>query len=295
MNQGIVCIDIGGTEIKYGWMDENEHLHSTGKIPSEAHKGGLGLKDKVGLILSQLTNEFEVKGVAISTAGMVDPVTGVITYSRPQIPEYIGLDWKHFIEEKFSLPCSVENDVNCAGLAEATSGAAKNCSSSICLTVGTGIGGALILEGKVYHGFSGSAMEIGYMHQHQHSFQENASTTSLVERFVKRKSLLHRESNGKEIFRLAKEGNKVAIEEIDELVFYLAEGIANLCYVLNPEMVVLGGGIMEQTEYLQPRIEKILEEKLISKVYKNTKIAFAQHKNHAGMIGAYIHYKQSIK
>jgi len=74
-----------------------------------------------------------VKGVAISTAGMVDPITGVITYTGSQIPNYIGMDWKLFIEEKFSLPCTVENDVNCAGLAEATSGAAKNCSSMICL------------------------------------------------------------------------------------------------------------------------------------------------------------------
>jgi predicted NBD/HSP70 family sugar kinase len=63
---------------------------------------------------------------------------------------------------------------------------------------------------------------------------------------------------------------------------------------LNPEVVVLGGGIMEQTEYLQPRLEKRLEEKLIPKVYKNTKIAFALHKNHAGIIGAYYHYKQSM-
>jgi predicted NBD/HSP70 family sugar kinase len=124
------------------------------------------------------------------------------------------------------------------------------------------------------------------MHQHQQTFQENASTTSLVERFIKRQSTLQRETNRKEIFQLAKDGNEEAIEEIDELLYYLAEGIANLCYILNPEMVLLGGGIMEQTEYLQPRLEKMVEEKLIPKMYKNTKIAFVLEKNHAGMIGA---------
>lgn len=92
------------------------------------------------------------------------------------------------------------------------------------------------------------------MHQHQQTFQENASTTSLVERFIKRQSTLQRETNRKEILQLEKEGNEEAIEEIDELLYYLAEVIVNLCYVLNPEMVVLGGGIMKQTEYLKQRI-----------------------------------------
>lgn len=293
MIRGIVCIDIGGTEIKYGLMNEEEVLCGLGKIPTEANLGGTGLKLKVSQLLEYFQSEYEVLGVAISTAGMVDPEKGTILYSGPQIPDYIGVDWKHYINEKYALPSAVENDVNCAGLAEAISGAAAKCSSVVCLTVGTGIGGAFILHGKVYHGFSGSAMEIGYLHQHHGSFQENASTTTLVERFSKRKGISPEETDGRRIFDLAKAGDGDALEEIDLLIDYLGEGIADLCYTLNPEIVVLGGGIMEQTEYLKPRILKKLKEKLLGQIYHNTEFAFALHKNHAGMIGAYYHYKQN--
>lgn len=293
MIRGIVCIDIGGTEIKYGLMNEEEVLCGVDRIPSDAYLGGTGLKMKVSKILDYFLDEYEVLGVAISTAGMVDPVNGKIMYSGPQIPDYIGVDWKQYINEKYALPSSVENDVNCAGLAEAVSGAAAKCSSVVCLTVGTGIGGAFILDKKVYHGFSGSAMEIGYMHQNRGSFQENASTTALVEKFSKRKKISPEEMDGKKIFDLAKKGDLEAIEEIDFLIDHLGEGIADLCYLLNPEIVVLGGGIMERTEYLKPRILKKVKEKLLGQIYKNTEFTFALHKNNAGMIGAYFHYQQN--
>jgi len=293
MIRGIVCIDIGGTEIKYGLMNEEEALCGVDKIPSEAYLGGTGLKMKVSQILEGFLDEYEVLGVAISTAGMVDPDQGTIIYSGPQIPEYIGVDWNHYINEKYALPSTVENDVNCAGLAEAVSGAAAKCSSVVCLTVGTGIGGAFILNRKVYHGFSGSAMEIGYLHQNHGSFQENASTTTLVDRFSTRKGISREETDGKKIFDLAKEGDLDAVEEIDLLIEHLSTGIADLCYTLNPEMVVLGGGIMEQTDYLEPRILRKLREKLLGQIYQNTRFAFALHKNYAGMIGAYYHFKQN--
>ena len=160
-----ICIDIGGTSIKYGMIQEDGGLLVTGEMPTEAmEKGGPGIMEKIQNIAEKYIEEYEPAGICVSTAGMVDCVTGKITYAAPLIPDYTGTEIKKTMEQRFQLPCEVENDVNCAGLAENFAGASKGTSISLCLTVGTGIGGAIIIDNKVFHGFSGSGCEIGYMH-----------------------------------------------------------------------------------------------------------------------------------
>ena len=195
------------------------------------------------------------------------------------------------IEKEFNIPCEVENDVNCAALGEYWLGAAKNSHSCACLTIGTGIGGCIIIGGKVIHGFSNSAGEVGYMKINGSTFQELAATSKLVEKVAKRKKINKEELNGKIIFNLAKEGDIDCIEEIDNLVDTLALGISYIVYLINPEVVVLGGGIMAQREYLEERINTALKDKLIDKVYKSVKIKFAQNQNNAGMLGALYNFK----
>ena len=159
-----ICIDIGGTEIKHGVLDENGKFLAKDKVPTEAFKGGPALLKKVLGIAADYLKYWKAEGICVSTAGMVDVEKGEIFYSAPLIPEYAGTKIKAGMEEEFGLPCEVENDVNCAGLAEAVSGAAAGAQSALCLTVGTGIGGCIIIGGRVYHGWSGSACEVGYMH-----------------------------------------------------------------------------------------------------------------------------------
>ena len=145
-----VVIDIGGTSIKYGLADAKGQLLETHEMPTEAQKGGPHILNTTKEIVARYLKKHPLAGVAISSAGMVDPDKGEIFYAGPQIPNYAGTQFKKEIEETFQIPCEIENDVNCAGLAEVTTGHAKGSNNAVCLTIGTGIGGCLLLDGQVF-------------------------------------------------------------------------------------------------------------------------------------------------
>ncbi len=291
-----ICIDIGGTSVKYGIIQENGEFLATAEIPTQAKKfGGEGIMRKAERIVERFLREYNPKGICISTAGMVDCDAGRITYAAPLIPNYTGTEIKRRLEERFSLPCEVENDVNCAGLAEVYAGAAKGSKVSVCLTIGTGIGGAILIDGEVFHGFSGSGCEVGYMHLPGGEFQDLGASSVLVKKVACWKDIPEEAIDGKYIFEQAKAGDADCIRAVDEMTDILGMGIANICYVVNPEVVVLGGGIMAQKDYLRERLEKSLARYLIPSVYKNTALRFAHNQNKAGMLGAFYHFKNRRK
>ena len=287
-----LCFDIGGTNLKYALINKSAEIIHQWEQPTQAHLGGPFILQTVCEIIKHLKQGNELLGVAISTAGMVNPEEGSIFYAGTQIPNYAGTQFKKVIEEEFALPCEVENDVNCAGLAEGISGAGKDASISVCLTIGTGIGGCILLDKKVFHGFSNSACEVGYMHHGKVSFQDLASTTALVQRVSQLKQEDISKWNGRKIFELAKAGDVKCEKAIQELVEALCEGISSICYVLNPEVVILGGGIMTQVAYLRPLFEQTLPKYLISSILEKTTLTFAKHQNNAGFLGAFYHFKQ---
>ena len=226
---------------------------------------------------------------------MVDPVEGKILFALEElIPNYKDMQLKKEVEKEFNIKCEVENDVNCAGLGEMWLGAGRGATSSICLTIGTGIGGCIIINNKLINGFSNSAGEVGYMNVNGSSFQELASTSSLIKKVAKIKNLNENDLNGKIIFDLAKNNDEDCLKELDNMIKSLAVGIANICYVINPEVVILGGGIMAQEKFLKPKIDKALKEVLIERVYKNTNIEFAKRQNDAGMLGALYNFLNKI-
>lgn len=287
-----LAIDIGGTQIKYGLLSEAGDILQSHQMATQAHKGGPHILATIKDLVASYQQSHAIAGVAISSAGMVDPEKGAIFYAGPQIPNYAGTQFKAEIESQFGLPCEIENDVNCAGLAEGLTGAGKGASLSLCLTIGTGIGGCFLQEGKVFHGATHAACEVGYLHLSDGAFQDLASTTALVAHVA----ALHGEDrdqwDGYRIFEEAKQGNAHCIQGIDRMVDYLGQGIANICYVLNPQVVILGGGIMAQKDYLQERLEKSLKAYLVPSLAQVTKLAFAHHENAAGMLGAFYHFKQ---
>ena len=171
---------------------------------------------------------------------MVDTKKGEIFHAAPLIPDYAGTRFKAVLEERFKIPCEVENDVNCAGLAESVSGAAMGSKSTLMLTIGTGIGGCIILDGEVYRGFSNSACEVGYMHMCGSDFQTLGAASILTKKVADRKGEPVEHWNGYRIFECADKGDEVCIRAIDEMTDVLGMGIANICYVLNPQTVVLG-------------------------------------------------------
>lgn len=285
-----VSIDIGGTAIKYGIINENGEILSRGERKTESYKGGPSILKKASEITEIFMKKEEISGICISTAGIVDTKKGEIFHSAPLIPNYTGINFKKTLEAKFHVPCEVENDVNCAGLAEAVSGAAMGSRVSLMLTIGTGIGGSIVVDGEVFHGFSGSACEVGYMHMLGSDFQTLGAASILTRKVAEWKNEQEEVWNGYHIFEEAKKGDELCIRAIDEMCDVLGFGISNICYVINPEVVVLGGGIMAQEEFLKKRIETAVEKYLIPSIACRTRIAFAKHRNDAGMLGAFYHF-----
>ncbi|MDY3005769.1 ROK family protein [Anaerococcus porci] len=290
-----ISIDIGGTAIKYGIIDENSNILEKNEIETEAYKGGVNILKKVLVIIKTYLEKIckeEIEGVSISTAGVVDTKKGEIYHASELIPNYTGINFKQTIMDKFALECQVENDVNCAGIAEYESGACMKSKIALILTIGTGIGGCAIINGKVLHGVSGSACEVGYMKVKDDTFENYASAKALVEKVAKRKNENPKDWDGKKVFEAAKNNDEICIKAIDEMCDMLALGISNICYVLNPDTVVLGGGIMAQEGYLKERINSSLSKYLGKQLYKHLSLKFAKHKNSAGMLGAYYNFKR---
>lgn len=286
-----ISIDIGGTFIKYGLISEDGTIIENHEMPTQAQNGGEKILNKVLNIIKDYMKAQQIEAVAISTAGMVDRENGSIRYASKLIPDYTGINFKKPIKEKFGLDCAVENDVNCAGLAEYTSGAGKDSKIALILTIGTGIGGCAVINGEVYQGVSGSALEVGYMKIENGTLQSLGSAKTLVEKVAREKNETIEDWDGKKIFDLAKKSDPICTKAIDEMCQALAIGIANISYVLNPDTVILGGGIMAQEDYLYDIIDGKLREILAEPIYEQITLKFAKHRNSAGMLGAFYNYK----
>lgn len=287
-----ICIDIGGTAIKYGIITSEGKVLESKETPTEAFKGGPALARKVHDLCARLKEEYpDAAGIAISTAGVINSDTTQIIHASSAIPNYVGINYKNVLED-LGLPVEAENDVNCAGLSEADSGAAKGSKSALILTIGTGIGGCFIEEGRLLPGNTYSACEVGYIPINGIPFQDQAATTALCKNVAERKNETCEKWNGRRIFAAAKEGDSICKEEIESMARKIGEGCALISFILNPEVIVLGGGIMAQEKILRPYIEESFKENSIPLIADNTRIEFASHQNEAGMKGALVHFLQ---
>lgn len=290
-----ICIDVGGTSIKYGVLDKKGEIFLEGKIKTKITENDNSILEDIKNIVRDIKKEYpehQISGVCVSTAGVVDSEQGKVIFAGPTIPNYTGTEIKKEVEKEFGLRCEAENDVNCAALGEYWLGAGKSRNSMVCVTIGTGIGGAVILDGKLLNGAGYTAGEIGYMNVNGKCIQDIASTRTLVNNVRERKKEkgVLGELNGFEIFELAKKGDDICADAIDEILENLSVGLANIIYLLNPEVIVIGGGIAEQKEYLKERITAKVNEKLISDNFRKTKIEMASKGNNAGLCGALYHF-----
>ena len=296
-----ICIDIGGTSIKYGVLSEKGEIFIDGTVSTKVtEKENFILSDVKKLIRNILDEyrNYEIKGICVSTAGVVNPEKGEIAYAGPTIPKYTGTKIKEELEKEFSISCEVENDVNCAGLGEYWKGAGKGSKSMVCLTIGTGVGGSVILDGKLLNGIGYTAGEIGYMDVNGNYIQNIASSKYLVEKVQKEK--VEKEGitdaiTGVDIFELAKKGDEICIAGINEIISNLAVGVRNIIYLLNPEVIVIGGGITAQKEYLEEKIRKEVNDGMISDMFRKTRIELAQQGNQAGLLGALYNFLNKNK
>ena len=296
-----ICIDIGGTSIKYGVLSEKGEIFIDGTVSTKVtEKENFILSDVKKLIRNILDEygNYEIKGICVSTAGVVNPEKGQIAYAGPTIPKYTGTKIKEELEKEFSISCEVENDVNCAGLGEYWKGAGKGSKSMVCLTIGTGIGGSVILDGKLLNGIGYTAGEIGYMDVNGSYIQNIASSKYLVEKVQKEKEEKEGITDaitGIDIFELAKKGDEICIAGINKIISNLAVGVRNIIYLLNPEVIVIGGGITAQKEYLEEKIRKEVNDGMISDMFRKTRIELAQQGNQAGLLGALYNFLNKNK
>lgn len=284
----LITFDIGGTSIKYGIFTLRKGqpvFVMQNEISSDARVlKGPGILQRVETLIAKAMQQQDIEGIAISTAGMVDAEKGCIQYANDNIPEYTGLAFKQLLEARFHMPCWVENDVNAAALGETVFGAGRDAAHALMLTIGTGIGGAVVIDHTIYHGYSGSAGEIGYMWVKDRHFQDIASTTALIQH-VEAKTQ-EADLNGKIICARAKRGDAVCMQAIKELCSHIAIGVSSCACLLNPQIIILGGGIMTQKELFAPLMEAYLKQYMNEEIYAHTQLAFAQLGNRAGMAGA---------
>lgn len=284
-----LAFDIGGTQIKYGIVTEEGELLDHWLMDTEAWNGGMAIIDKVIAASKGIAADYSISGIAISTAGQVNFHTGTITGAGETIPEYIGVEIKKLVSEAIGLPVEVRNDVDCAALGEMWLGN-HHAGSWIALTLGTGIGGAIVIDGKLYSGHTFSAGEWGYMLVEGEPFEKNASISGLI-RFANHYKE-QRNWTGKEIFELYDQGDKEIKKAVKEFYRYLAIGISNLIYMFNPEKVIIGGGLTARGEQFLEEVQARIKTYLPDSFYKNTDIVLAKLANQAGMIGAVYHFLQ---
>ncbi len=285
----IMVLDIGGTAIKSGLYIDGE-LTDIRETPTEAQKGKAHVVNRAKEIITDYQQHSAFERIGISTAGQVDPVRGEIIYANENIPGYTGTKLKEIMEQQFHIPACVENDVNAAAIGESVFGAGKGYKEFVCLTYGTGVGGAIFTNGKLYTGSSFSAGEFGAIVTHPEArfadqnifsgcYEDYASTTALVKNAKRFDSSL---SNGRKIFERFDEPGVKAL--VDRWILEIVYGLTTIIHMLNPECAILGGGIMEQPYVLEQLREKLYPNIISS--FRQVKIEKAALGNRAGMLGA---------
>lgn len=287
----IATFDIGGTDIKYGILDNHVHFVLKKTMPTWAHQGGASIVHRIIEVIKLLLHDYPIEGVAISSAGIVEPHEGLILATTDTMKDYAGTPVKKMIEQATGLLTTVENDVNCAALAEATYG--KNTPHDfIAMTIGTGIGGAIVTDGQIVHGATFSAGEWGRLLINGIPYEKQASIASLVSH-AQQEGLDVKE--GKDVFKFYDHGHPIAKVVVNRFYQHLAEGIQNLVYAINPHTIIIGGGISTRGQQFLDELHQALSERLEPYFMKHLSIRLATMKNDSGMLGAYVHYLQQKK
>lgn len=289
----IITFDIGGTFIKYALCDENFNLSESTKIPTDASIGGKKIIEKVIEIIKK---QSDIDRVGISTAGQVDSETGMVVYATDTIPDYTGTKIKKMIESETGIPTFVENDVNSAAIGEAYFGKAKGYSDFICLTYGTGIGGAIWLNNKLYKGSHCSAGEFGHIITHVDGKDCTCGGKGCYECYASARALVkvvneisNEELDGVKIFEDKNFSKPEIRNTVDNWIDEIVTGLVNIVYIFNPSLIVLGGGIMNEN-YIVDAINSKIQTKLMPS-FRNVKIVNSNLGNTAGMLG--VAYKAS--
>ncbi len=308
-----IGIDLGGTNIAVGIVDENGAVLQKKSVPTPVKEGAdavvAAMADAVkALLLASGTALAEIGSIGIGSPGAVDPKAGVVLSACN-----LGFSNEPLVSKlraRIDKPVFLENDANCAAWAEACAGAAKGLRHSLTVTLGTGVGGGIVIDGKLYGGFNSFGGEFGHMViaydgepcpcGRRGCFEVYASATGLI-RQTRRAAEQNKASllwsvaekegkfSGRTAFAAARLGDKSAITVVDTYIKYLATGLSDLVKIFQPEMIVLGGGVSHEGDALLLPLSRAVDEMSYGKnvpAEKKTRLARAMLGNDAGIVGA---------
>ena len=285
----LLAFDFGGTSIKYTLWQENEILDVINfPTPSTWNE----TKEKLLSIKLKYDSDYKIDGVAFSFPGCVNHEKGEIQgYSA--IPYIHHFPIQQELSELLQLPISMENDANCAALAEIWKGVAKKANIVLFVVVGTGVGGSLIINGKIYTGAHLYGGELGYMYLNhdkklkQQTLSDLGTAVGMAVRYCENINVPIGTYSGKEVFELAKKGDEKALSEVETFYRCLSIALFNLQTIIDPEVIVIGGGISANSEIidtLKNRVNDLLKSSQIKDF--TARILPCYYKNNANLIGA---------
>lgn len=307
MEKRLIGIDLGGMSAKFGVYTQDGERLAKSTIPTNTEENGKYILDDIAKHIEELketwnNEEGEIVAVGIGVPGPVK--------DQSVAKQAVNLGWgqvevRKILEEKIGLPVRVENDANVAALGELWKGSGKEVNNLVLMTLGTGIGGGIVVDGKVIGGYNGCGGEIGHMPiltkdldrvcgcGKRNCLEQVASATGMM---IRAKELLedpkvesslrkYEDVSPKEIFEEAKQGDEVALQIVDECAGYLGRACAIIATVTNPECFVLGGGVSNAGKFYFDKIQKVFQELTFSGC-KDAFFVQAELGNDAGMLGA---------
>ena len=312
-----IGVDLGGTNIAVGIVDEDCKIIKKGSVPTKPERGADAIVQDMADLAKSLLLDLnlpisEVASVGVATPGTADTDRGIVVYAN-------NVPFLHYpLAEKLSsllggIPAYIENDANAAAKAEAFAGVAAGAQFSVMITLGTGLGGGIVLDGKVYSGFNYAGAELGHMVIEKDGrqcscgrrgcWEAYSSATGLVnitkDRVAeavaagKKSSIIdaiggdYSKISARTAFTAMKEGDALGAEIVDEYISYLACGIVNIINIFQPNVLSIGGGVCNEGDNLmKPLLEKVWSETYSREGTPKTDIKIAKLGNDAGIIGA---------
>lgn len=306
-----IGVDIGGTNIKIALVDFDGKIVYSNTVPTRAEMGyEAGIVNIKQAIKDLLTETIEskntIEAIGFGLPGQIDYKEGLVK-NLPNIPGWINIPLAKMIEEEFSIPTRLDNDVRCAALGELNFGAGKGCQNLICITVGTGIGSGIVLNGKLVRGASNAAGEIGHIKLSMNDgplcgcgdfgcFEAYASGPAIVtlakEYISGGKSAKYKEMAPDGIItpyivaQAASQKDAVSIQIFNQIGRIIGIGLTSVINLLNPERIIIGGGVADAGDILFEPIKKVIAERAMPIQRDSVQIVPAQLANTAGVIGA---------
>ena len=306
MKNYTVGIDVGGTNIKLGLVSRSGKILSRAFLETKKFRrdrSGL-IKVLVGeiqsLMASRKLSKGDLAGIGIGLPGLIDPRKGIVGF-LPNVPGWRNVPLKKIIQSKLRIPVHIDNDVNLVALAEWQFGAGKGVDNLICLTLGTGVGGGLVLNGSLYRGEGFAAGELGHIPLNERGPRCPCGGWGCFERYVGNGELLRvaakrfRRKNISlpDVYRLADQGNRDAVRFWHSAAEHIGNGLVGVVNLLNLRLIVIGGGVANNYKFMGTTIQSVIKKRAMSVQGRMVRVVRAKLGDDAGIIGAQVLVKES--